>query len=179
MVQVRRAVESDCAGIAAVQVDSYRTAYAPFFPVDYIEHFTYAEQTQDWLDLFNAGMPDILLVAVTPEEQVLGYTLARAKADIPGYAAEIVAMHVRPDSKQQGIGTQLLRAVVEKLQELGCQSAMLWTLQGNPARRWYEKLGGTLITEKTDWLDDWPVTEVAYGWSDILALARATGAGKV
>jgi len=31
-MKIRKAIESDCPGIARVQVDSYRTAYAPIFP---------------------------------------------------------------------------------------------------------------------------------------------------
>jgi hypothetical protein len=48
---------------------------------------------------------------------------------------------------------------------------MLWTLQGNPVRQWYERLGGALIGEQSFEVDDWEVTEVAYGWPDIAALS--------
>ena len=49
-MHVRKAEVEDSAGMARVQVDSYRTAYAGIMPQDYLDHFTYEEQAQDWRD---------------------------------------------------------------------------------------------------------------------------------
>jgi hypothetical protein len=44
----------------------------------------------------------------------------------------------------------------------------LWVLEDNgPARRFYERLGGTPIAEKRGGL-----VEVAYGWSDLRRLSE-------
>ena len=96
MYQIRNAIFEDCPGIAKVQVDSYRTAYTGLFPTPYLEHFTYAEEEQDWIQMLTSNIEDILLVAISQEKQVVRYILARAKPDIfPGYDSEIVALHVR------------------------------------------------------------------------------------
>jgi hypothetical protein len=82
--QIRDAQVSDAAGLAKVQVDSYRTAYAGILPDDYLAHFTYEEQTQDWRDLIAAGGSNILLVAPDASGEVVGYALARpGPADVP------------------------------------------------------------------------------------------------
>ena len=171
MIKVREAELKDCPGIARVQVDSYRTAYAGLMPEAYLAQFSYEEQEQDWVGLLEAGSADILLVAESEEGEIVGYTLARAEAEIyPGYDAEIIALHVRKSVQRQGVGRALLREAVEKLSARGCQSVMLWTLKGNPVRRWYEKLGGKYLGEKTWPLDDFEVHEAAYGWEDISGL---------
>ena len=91
MILIREAFLQDCHGIAHVQVDSYRTAYAGLFPDTYLAQFTYEEQTQDWREWLVTHADDLLLVAVSPEDQVTGYLLARAQPDIyPGYDAEIL-----------------------------------------------------------------------------------------
>jgi GNAT superfamily N-acetyltransferase len=167
---IREAAAADCRGLAEVQVDSYRTTYAGFFPRAYIEQFSYAEQEQDWLQLLAAEMHDILLVAVSADGQVIGYVLARDRGDLPGYDSEIAAMHVRRSLQKQGVGKALLAAAAVRLAARGCQRVMLWTLEGNPVRAWYERLGGKLIGEKSYDVDDWRVREVAYGWEDIAAL---------
>lgn len=171
MYSIRRALPEDCPGIAKTQVDNYRTAYAGLFPTAYLEHFTYAEEEQDWRQLLASNTDDILLVAISQEKEVVGYVLARVKPDIfPGYDSEIVALHVRPSFQGQGIGKALLSQATKNLMARACHSVMLWTLKDNPVRMWYEKLEGKLLDEKNYDVDDWVIGEVAYGWEDIARL---------
>jgi ribosomal protein S18 acetylase RimI-like enzyme len=115
MVRIRKARLADCPGLARVQVDSYRKAYAGLFPETYLAQFLYKEQVQDWQTWLTANADDLLLVVVS-DTQVIGYLLARAQQDIyPGYDAEILAMHVRRSHQGTGVGRALLREAVEKL----------------------------------------------------------------
>jgi len=171
-LNIRQATIEDCAGIARVQVDSYRTAYAGIFPQSYLEHFTYEEQTQDWRDLLFAESADVLYVAATETGEIVGYALGRpGLSDIPPYDSELVALHVRRASQRQGIGRRLIATVAARLQQEGCTSLMLWTLAQNPSRTLYERLGGQLLAEKKDWGGNEEcgvaVQEVAYGWPRI------------
>jgi ribosomal protein S18 acetylase RimI-like enzyme len=171
MYQIRHAILEDCPGIAKTQVDSYRTAYAGLFPTPYLEHFTYAEEEQDWIRMLTSSTDDILLVATSQEKQIVGYVLARAKPDIfPGYDSEIVALHVRQSFQGKGIGRALLSQAIKDLMSRDCRSVMLWTLKNNKARQWYEKLNGKLLGEKDYEVDDWVIREVAYGWEEISTL---------
>jgi GNAT superfamily N-acetyltransferase len=152
-------------------VDSYRTAYAGIFPQAYLDHFTYQEQTQDWRDLFSAGLEDVLYVVETDAGEIVGYALGRpGLCDIPPYDSELVALHVRPVYQGKGIGRCLIAAVARQLQGRGCTSLMLWVLEKNPARALYERLGGQRVGEK-DWDGNaefgMDVKEVAYGWPNI------------
>ncbi len=165
---IRKANTGDSRGIAEVQVDSYRIAYAGSFPETYLARFSYEEQEQDWIDVLAPGTDGIVLVAVSAEKQVMGYALAKIKVELyPGFDAEILALHVAQPFQGRGIGTALLKATTAKLTERGCSSVMLWTLLGNPARRWYERLQGQLIDEKSYQIDGWDVVEVAYGWESM------------
>lgn len=176
MILIREAVPEDSHSIARVQVDSYRTAYAGLFPEPYLAQFSYEEQAQDWLEWLATHPDDVLLAAASPEQQVIGYLLARAQPDIyPGYDAEILAMHVKQSHQGNGIGKALLRKAVERLEERGCRSVMLWTLKGNPVRQWYERLGGRILGEKRFQVDGWDVVEIAYGWETITALLPIAG----
>ncbi|MBN2390885.1 MAG: GNAT family N-acetyltransferase [Anaerolineae bacterium] len=173
-MNIRQAKFEDSAGIAHVQVDSYRTAYAGIFPQSYLEHFTYEEQTQDWRDLLSAEMTDVLYVAETDASEIVGYALGRPDPnEFPPYQSELVALHVRKTYQRQGIGRRLIAAVAAHLKQAGCTSLMLWTLAQNPSRGLYERLGGQLLGEK-DWggNEDFGVSvqEVAYGWTSIESL---------
>ena len=172
MFQIRSAILEDCPGIAKTQVDSYRTAYVGLLPAAYLEHFTYPEQEQDWVEILSSNMQAILLVALSEEKQVAGYILASAKPDIfPGYDSEIIALHVQPPFQRKGIGRALISNATESLIARGCKSVMLWTLKGNKTHQWYEKLNGKWLAEKSDQIDGSAFTEIAYGWEEISALS--------
>lgn len=173
-MRIRKAQLEDSAALARVQVDSYCTAYAGILPDDYLAHFTYEEQEQDWRDLLAAGISDSLLVAEAKEGEVIGYTLGRpGPTDIAPFQGELVALHVRRGHQRQGVGRALVAALVDCFTAHGCGSLMLWVLAENaPARRFYERLGGQLIGSRTIELGEGDITptEVAYGWPEIGSL---------
>jgi len=174
-MKIRKAEVQDSAALAQVQVDSYRTAYAGIFPQAYLDHFTYEEQEQDWRDLLSSPSDDVLYVAQTDDGEVVGYALGRpGPTEIPPYDGELVALHVRPAYRGQGAGRRLIAAVAVGLRRSGCTAPMLWTLESNPARALYERLGGRLIGEKAwDGNQEFgtQIKEVAYGWPDVEALS--------
>lgn len=167
-MKIRQATPDDCAALARVQVDSYRTAYAGIFPQEVLDGFTYDEQEQDWRDLLASDTKDILLVAEVGGG-IAGYALGRpGPTGIAAYDSELVAVHVRREFQGQGAGSRLVAAVAQALEAQGCRSLMLWVLADNPARRFYERLGGRLLDETQTTLG---AVEVAYGWLDITRMA--------
>jgi len=169
-LKIRRAEEADSAGLARVQVDSYRTAYAGLLPAAYLAQFSYEEQEQDWRDLLGRPMDDVLLVAETGNGLVVGYALGRARpAGEPRHAGELVALHVRREFQRRGIGRRLVSELARALGEDGCTSLVLYVLAGNPASTFYERLGAIPMGDRR-WVIDEPdleVRELAYAWPDI------------
>jgi ribosomal protein S18 acetylase RimI-like enzyme len=169
-VNLRKATVKDCAGLARVQVDSYRTAYAGIFSPTYLAHFTYEEQEQDWRDLLASETEDVLYVAETDTGEIVGYALGRAGASEVGpYDSELVALHVRRSHQRQGVGRQLVRVIAERLKQRGCASMMLWVLEENASRAFYEQMGGQLLNERKITQG---AAEVAYGWLAIESLCE-------
>ena len=63
--------------LAAIQVDSYRTAYADVLSQEYLDRFSYEEQADDWRALLVAPEGDLLCVAETDaKREIVGYGLA-------------------------------------------------------------------------------------------------------
>ena len=174
MSLIRQATLKDCPAIAQVQVDSYRTVYADFFPQTFLDRFTYEEQTQDWRDLLTGQTQDLLYVAEIEDGEIIGYALGRpGLASIAPYESELVALHVRRAYWRRGIGRQLVAATAAGLQALNCTSLMLWVLAENPARTFYERLGGQLIGQQQLYLGEGVTAiELAYGWPDLVALSK-------
>ena len=51
----------------------------------------------------------------------------------------------------------------------GCSEAMIWVLSGNPARFFYEALGGVAVAERKEAFAGTLLEETAYGWPDLAA----------
>lgn len=180
-IEILRANIADSAGIARVQITSYRSAYAPFFPKAYIDHFTMAEQTQDWRDLLNDPQHEPMFVAKNDAGEIVGYALGKTQPNaLEPMVGEVDALHVLPECQRQGIGSALFATMARELKQRGKTELMLWTLEGNPVRAFYDRLNGDLVGQKSYEVDEVAVTEVAYRWRDIdtliQSLARTNGA---
>ena len=157
-------------------MDSYLTAYASILPAAYLEHFTYTEQEQDWQDWFTSNAEGVLFVAVGEQGELIGYALGKPNTgEALPYEAELVALHIRPAYQRQDVGRKLVSAVSQALMTQGCRSLFVWVLDHNPARSFYERLGGVLVAQKP-WDNNRDfgveVSEVAYGWQDIRRLRQ-------
>jgi ribosomal protein S18 acetylase RimI-like enzyme len=169
VVKIRKAKIEDSAGLAKVQVDSYRTAYTGIFPQAYLDQFSYEEQEQDWRDWIVSRSEDLLYVAEDATGEIVGYALARpGPREIAPYDSELIALHVIRSHQRQGIGRWLVAAVAGQLWQEGCGSLMLWVLEENRARGFYERLGGKLLGESQ--VNGCDTIEVAYGWPSIRVL---------
>lgn len=181
-MKIRPANLNDSPALARIQVGSYRHTYAPILPATYMAHFTLEEQEADWHELLSAGMDELLLVAENQVGQVVGYALAGPdRADDMPYDGELIALHVLQPYQRQRVGTHLFSVACASLQQQGCASLFLWVLEANPARQFYQKLGGQRFNRKP-----WPnnayygtdIYEVAYGWESmqpLLALTEGSG----
>lgn len=168
-LNIREAMVEDCRDLAYIQVDSYRRAYAGIFPQAYLDAFTYEEQEQDWRELLTSEMQDILLVAELQPGKLVGYALGRPGiAEAAPYDSELVALHVRREFQGQDVGKELVKAIAQALKRQGCTSLIVWVLERNPARGFYEQLGGQLLDVRKDVQED--VFEVAYGWATLESL---------
>ena len=69
----------------------------------------------------------------------------------------------------------MLQKVARVCQAQGATGLLVWVIAGNqPARRFYEQLGATLLAEQPFSWDGMDLVEVGYGWRDLSALATAT-----
>ena len=174
--RIRAAEAADARAVAELQVGSYQAAYRDLLPAWWIEQFSVEEQETDWRDLLASPGRSTHLVA-EDERELLGYAIVNPNVHtIPGYPAELVALHVRQDYQRRGIGRALTLAAAAAMDESSQQGMMAWVLSANPAARFYERLGARFIASGTETLNEaTSVSRKAYGWdqlSDFLAAQR-------
>jgi ribosomal protein S18 acetylase RimI-like enzyme len=165
---IRQATPLDCAALAHLQINSYRTAYAGLLPAEYLAAFSYEEQEHDWKDLLQMG-EDFLLVA-DAQDQLIGYALSRqlGDGDRP-FDCELIALHVERNYQRRGAGRALLLETARQMRSLGCQSLGLWVIEGNPAVGFYERLGGRRQGEQMIEMDEYNCRfkEIGFVWDRI------------
>ena len=129
----------DAAGIAAVHVAAWRSAYANLLPAAYLASLSLTRHARQHHAAIVAGHG--VLVA-READQVVGFCTV-GKPRTPGLAdGEVETLYVLDDWREQGLGRGLLQAGAAALEARGCASLFLWVLQENPSRWFYERLGG-------------------------------------
>ena len=175
MAVARAAGIADAAVIAAIEVETWRTTYAGILPPAMLIGMDERRRTGAWRRTL-AGDPGDTIVGVE-EGQVIGFgSCGRQRAaDLP-YTGEVFTLYISPDYQGLGSGRLLLRALFERLVKCGHQSSLLWVLQGNPSRFFYERLGGRFVASRR--IEVWRgerVDAAAYGWSDLPSVLSRSG----
>jgi GNAT superfamily N-acetyltransferase len=178
---------ADAGALALMQDPSAGTGLLPPpAPVD-PGRLTVAERTALWRTWPLERPDDVLLVTDTGFDTgtdtgtgtatrpagrgPVGYVLARCER-WHAMDARVHALYVLPDHRRQGHGRALLHAAVTELWARGCGPVGLATAEDDPARGWYDLLGGVLVADEVDAVDGRQVRRVVYRWEVASELAR-------
>lgn len=172
LMQIRPATLADVPGIARVHVDSWRTTYRGMVPDDYLDNLSYERRATYWTEeLSRPDNPHFAVVAGADDGEIVGFASGGPERHgDPVYTGELYAIYLLAQSQREGGGRALVHAVAARLALAGHPAMLLWVLSGNPARRFYERLGGQPLQVKTLILGGAELEEVAYGWPDIRVL---------
>jgi len=164
--------------MARVHVDGWKTAYRGIVAATVLDRLSVeldlASGFGRWLH--QPGPGEGVFVARSPTGNIAGYARASPNRDPdPRFAGELVAIYVLSSHRGRGVGTALVREVARFFLDTGRSSMVVWVLEQNPYRRFYERLGGSLEGRRigvSHRLGGGPLPEVSYGWHDIRGLAE-------
>jgi ribosomal protein S18 acetylase RimI-like enzyme len=166
---IRPAHPDDAPGIARVHVDSWRTTYKGIIPDTILDNLSYEARTRQWrIGLSNPNRKIFDYVAVDPSDQIVGFVNGGTeRSGDPEYKGELYAIYLLKEVQGQGLGRRLMLTLVERLVQEGYTNMLLWVLAANPARKFYEKMGGHVLRSRYEDFGGTMLEEVAYGWGDI------------
>lgn len=175
-VTLRPGRPADAAAIACVHVETWRNAYAGLVPDAYLVGMTEARQAVQWdAELRRRPGGERVLVAETlgPDgREIVGFgSCGRARGGpCPG---EVYTLYVASDWQGRGIGRRLLTGLFRVLVGHSLNGAVIWVLSANPARYFYEAMGGQRAAERHEAFVGVELEETAYAWPNLKAwLAR-------
>ena len=94
--------------------------------------------------------------------------LAKKSGKYPGYMADITTLYILEEYHGAGIGRQLLKHVFVKLKEKNMTSALVWVLEDNPSRHFYEAMGAKVMVYKKDiTIGSKQLDLMGYGWDNL------------
>ena len=174
---IRRARTSDAGAIGRVYVETWQSAYPGLLPDAMLARMSDVRQSAWWSRaLGDARESRGIFVADDEEMGVVGFGSCGPVREIPDgldgteqRVGEVYTLYVEGDFQNQGLGRRLLDAMLRQLQADGCDTAILWMLADNPARFFYEGLGGAVVGRRTDRIGSTEVEEVSYAWRDLEA----------
>lgn len=172
-VIIRTAEERDATAVGVLVVDTWRETYAGIFPDDFFSDFTYEKQIEKSQNIIAQSSTEAgPLVAINAKGLPIGYAFGGAnKNESLLFDSELHALYLLKSYQGQGIGKRLFRRVVEREAGRGSRSLFSWVVTENPARHFYEKMGGQNTSSKQ--LRNFgskAVEETALGWPDIQGL---------
>ena len=177
-IAIRRARPGDARAVARVHVDSWRTTYAGILPDRVIVGMSVDDKAASWRQII-AGQArrDAVLVASAPRAGIVGYASVGPAQTLTGrFAGEVYTLYVLTDWQNRGIGKALLQGSFAFLAGAGMESAFAWVLADNPARFFYQAVGGKRVSERDERLWGALLHQIAYGWADLGAWLAAQGA---
>lgn len=120
--------------------------------------------TERWERLIRDGA-SLVFVAEDAGEVVGFASGGRERAGETGYAGELYAIYLLESAQRHGFGRELFRAVVEGLRAMELADVIIWVLRDNqPARLFYERLGGVYVRSQPITIGPATLEEVSYGW---------------
>jgi ribosomal protein S18 acetylase RimI-like enzyme len=171
-IRIRPARAADAGAIARIDVETWRATYAGVLSTEYLVGLSAPRREFGWHTAILREPRDVR-VAVDAGGLIQGFGScgpSRSERHFPG---EVFTLYVAPDWQNRGIGRRLLVALFRRLAGSGLDAAIVWVLRDNPARFFYERLGGRVVSHKPITVGGSRVAGLAYGWPDLPAYLAA------
>jgi ribosomal protein S18 acetylase RimI-like enzyme len=179
MNRVRPAIMTDAAAIARIDVECWQSTYAGVLSDKFLVGLSESDRKRVWSS-FIARYPGDMVVSVAPSGEIQGFgSCGRRRDSVSGFAGEVFTLYVATDHQGKGLGRSLLLGLFTRLVRSSMGSASIWVLRDNPARFFYERLGGKLASHRKLQVAGVSVEAVAYGWRDLAAVLKTqAGTGR-
>ena len=177
MTTIRKASPGDAAVIAHIYTETWRDTYAGMIPDRVLLSMSDRRHAALWTrNLRNSHSRELAMVAEDEGPGIIGFgSCGPAKEQKLGAAGEIYTLYVLPGFQGLGLGKRLLAALFQTLVDKGLDSALIWVLAPNPARFFYQAMGGTQVAVRAEPFHGAHLDEMAFLWPNLTAAIAPSG----
>lgn len=143
-MKIREAIKKDAAKMAEVQIKAWRVGYKGIMPDKYLSSLSIEHRTKKWQEALSNNDPGTNIV-IEYKNVVSGFCVygpARDEDLLNLKSGELVALNILPGKWSLGLGTELIKNVIEAAYIKEWKSLYLWVVkENNRARKLYELFG--------------------------------------
>ena len=147
---IRQADRDDALHIAAVHVETWRTAYPRVLPASVLAGLSVEAERAEWERILSRSPTETWVGLI--EGVMVGWASLGPPRDDDLDASvvqELYGLYLLPRFWGRGVGWALCETAEDRMGERGAQTAVLWVHEQNQrARRFYERRGYHLETAK-------------------------------
>lgn len=145
-MQMRIATAADGALIARLQTASWRSAYRAILNSNFLAGPIEEDRLSAWMSRFAQQDPHEFIIIAEAADEAIGFVCAVGAED-DHWGTLIDNLHILPAAKGRGLGADLFKIAAEwSVRNYSNSGIYLWCYEQNePARRFYERLGGVVI----------------------------------
>jgi GNAT superfamily N-acetyltransferase len=160
MLEIRQAKIEDISSLARVHVKCWHETYTGLMPQSLLDGITVQAREAQWIRTLES--PTMRVFVAELNDEVVGFTSLNSRASKD--SAELFTLYVLKAHHRQGIGLKLWNAALEFLDTQNIKKLVLWVLENNPTRGFYEHLGGIETERKIETMNDAQIVEVMYSF---------------
>lgn len=139
-VELAKVTKEMLPALSELHTRSWQVAYRGIVPDAYLDALSAEKRLARWLE--RLPYTDNDQYAIMADGQIVGLSIQGASRDMDEQAGEIEAFYLHPDAWGKGYAQPAMQLALERLQEAGFQTVILWVLEQNArARRFYERAG--------------------------------------
>lgn len=149
--EVRRARPADARELAKVHERCWQETYEGWLPEAYLTARHAAVREAFWTDVLEGSRQNVhVFVACDGEGRLCGFASGGPETTAAlGADGELYSLYVLRSAQGRGLGRALTAGVLDALRDGGAQRVTVWVLSDNPARGFYEHLGGRRVAERS------------------------------
>lgn len=162
-VIVRNVREEDIEQIVDLQIEGWQNAYRGIIDNNYLDNMDRKVKIEKRRKDYNKNG----FIVAERDSKIVGYSRfvnnTKFTIEVVFFDCELLALYVKASIKGQGIGTLLFNEVKKRQKQDGKMHMILWCLKdNNKSRKFYEKMGGKIVTTRPVIIDNKSYDEVCY-----------------
>lgn len=164
-MEIRKAVPGDEAGIAFVQVESWRSTYKGIVEDQYLDQMSTEDRQKMWRGIIENPIQEREVYVASINQEIVGFCAGGPNRSLRfPYKVELYAIYLLQEYQRRGIGSSLIRRLAQSFHESGFYSMLVWSLQQNPSKMAYERLGAIKLGEEEIQIGEQVFMEDALGF---------------